>query len=103
MAQTSGVINDLIELNNDRVAGFEKAMSDLKSENVDLKELFQKFASQSRKNGQELAALVGDANKVETGNSGSLPANVIDVVTKQSAEIQTAHDQVKALRDAAKA
>jgi hypothetical protein len=68
---TTGVINDLIEINNDRVAGFEKVIADIKDENIDLKELFQVYAEQSRKNGQQLAALGGSPEDVETGNSVS--------------------------------
>ncbi|OOQ60342.1 ferritin-like domain-containing protein [Mucilaginibacter pedocola] len=77
----TGVINDLIEINNDRVAGFEKAIADIKDENVDLKQLFQGYAEQSRKNGQELAAIVGSVEEVETGNSisGTLHRAWIDV------------------------
>lgn len=77
----TGVINDLIEINNDRVAGFEKVIADINDENIDLKEVFQLFAQQSRKNGQELAAIVGSANDIETGNSvsGTLHRAWIDV------------------------
>ncbi|MBB6107590.1 ferritin-like domain-containing protein [Mucilaginibacter lappiensis] len=79
--KSAGVLNDLIEINNDRVAGFEKAIADIKDENVDLKSLFQGYAGQSRKNGQELAALVGAYGEVETGTSvgGSLHRAWIDV------------------------
>lgn len=79
--QATGVLNDLIEINNDRVAGFEKAIADIKDENIDLKEIFQGYAEQSRKNGQELAALVGNAGEVETGTSvsGTLHRAWIDV------------------------
>ena len=146
--QSSGVINDLIEINNDRVAGFEKVIADINDENVDLKALFQKYATQSRKYGLELAALVGDASEVETGNSvagtlhrawidvkslfggsdrasilseaergedaikkaykealsgGELPSSAMETVTTQAQGVQAAHDEVKALRDAAKA
>ena len=69
--KSTGVLNDLIEINNDRVTGFEKAIADIKDENIDLKELFQEYAAQSRKNGQELAALVGTSDDVETGTSVS--------------------------------
>lgn len=141
------VLNDLIEINNDRVAGFEKAIADIKDENIDLKELFQGYAAQSRKNGQELAALVGAYGEVETGSSVSgsihrawidvksifggndresilseaergedaikkayrdalsgagLPTNAVEAVSRQAQEINAAHDQIKALRDAAK-
>jgi uncharacterized protein (TIGR02284 family) len=76
-----GVLNDLIEINNDRVAGFEKAIADINDENIDLKSLFQGYAEQSRKYGQELAALVGSVDEVETGNSvsGTLHRAWIDV------------------------
>jgi len=82
MATTgTGVLNDLIEINNDRVAGFEKAIADINDENIDLKTLFQGYAEQSRKNGQELAAIVGSVDEVETGNSvsGTLHRAWIDV------------------------
>ena len=143
----TGVLNDLIEINNDRVAGFEKAIADIKDENIDLKELFQSYAEQSRKNGQELAALAGSADEIETGNSVSgtlhrawidvksifggndresilseaergedaikkayrdalsgtdLPTNAVETVSSQAQQINAAHDQIKALRDAAK-
>jgi uncharacterized protein (TIGR02284 family) len=80
-ANATGLLNDLIEINNDRVAGFEKAIADIKDENIDLKQLFQGYAEQSRKNGQELAAIVGNADEVETGNSvsGTLHRAWIDV------------------------
>lgn len=63
--------NARFEINNDRVAGFEKAIADIEDENIDLKELFQGYAQQSRKNGQQLSALVGSADELETGNSVS--------------------------------
>lgn len=146
--KTVSLLNDLIEINNDRVAGFEKAIADIKDENVDLKAIFQRYAEQSRKNGQELAALVGNYGKVETGtsvagslhrawidvksifggsdragilseaergedaikkaytdaiSSGNLPVDASSVVAEQAQGIKQAHDEVKALRDAAKA
>ncbi|WP_229248134.1 PA2169 family four-helix-bundle protein [Dyadobacter sandarakinus] len=75
------MINELIELNNDRVAGFEKVIADINDENIDLKAIFQEYAQQSRKNGQELAAIVGSVEEVETDNSvaGTLHRAWIDV------------------------
>ena len=35
--------------------------------------------------------------------TGSLPANVMEIVRKQAASVQAAHDKVKSLRDMAKA
>ncbi|CAM4063177.1 conserved hypothetical protein [Pedobacter westerhofensis] len=76
------VLNDLIEINNDRIAGFEKALADIDDQNIDLKALFQEYASQSRKNSQELTALVaGYGSDIETGTSisGGLHRAWIDV------------------------
>ncbi|MES2457970.1 MAG: PA2169 family four-helix-bundle protein [Bacteroidota bacterium] len=79
---TISVLNDLTEINNDRVAGFEKALADINDENIDLKALFQEYSAQSRKFSQELTALVaGHGEEVETGNSvaGTLHRAWIDV------------------------
>ncbi len=76
------LLNDLITLNNDRVAGYEKAMSDVKNENVDLKAIFQKYSEQSRKFSQELTQAVAEhGEKADTGTSvgGSLHRAWIDV------------------------
>lgn len=48
------VLNDLIQINNDRVKGYEKAAADAKSTDVDLHATFTKMADQSRKNAAEL-------------------------------------------------
>lgn len=142
------VLNDLTEINNDRIAGFEKAIADIKDENVDLKALFQEYSSQSRKFSQELTAIVaGYGEDVETGNSvagtlhrawidvkslfggsdrasilseaergedaikaaykvalenGDLSGTALETVSNQASEIKSAHDAIKALRDAAR-
>lgn len=78
---TTGLIEDLIEINNDRVAGFEKAIEDINDENIDLKALFEEYAQQSRKNVQELSAIAGSAPHLETEKSvsGTLHRAWIDV------------------------
>jgi uncharacterized protein (TIGR02284 family) len=64
------VLNDLIEINNDRIDGFNRASKDLGEGDADLKAVFEKFASDSRQNVQELSAAVGQAGgEVETGNT----------------------------------
>lgn len=77
----SGVIGDLIEINNDRVAGFEKVIEDINDENVDLKTIFAEYAQQSRKNVQELSAIAGTAPHLEEDKSvsGALHRAWIDV------------------------
>ncbi|NHA02703.1 PA2169 family four-helix-bundle protein [Mucilaginibacter sp. HC2] len=81
-AKSTEVLNDLIEINNDRVAGFEKAIADIKDENIDLKELFQEYSAQSRRFSQELTQVVAnEGGEAETGTSasGSLHRAWIDV------------------------
>ena len=80
--KTTDLLNDLIEINNDRVAGFEKVLADITDENADVKQLFQEYSSQSREFSQQLTAIVASNNEeVETGNSvsGTLHRAWIDV------------------------
>jgi uncharacterized protein (TIGR02284 family) len=49
-------INDLIEINNDRIEGYEKAMEELKPTDTDLQQVFTRMAAQSRGFVQELRA-----------------------------------------------
>lgn len=82
VTERNAVLNDLIEINNDRIAGFEKALADIKDENIDLKTIFQSYATQSRKFSQELTAAVaktGDDPETDTSFSGSLHRAWIDV------------------------
>ena len=80
--ENTTVLNQLIEVNNDRFEGFQKAIADIKDENIDLKAIFQEYSSQSHKFSQELTSLVAAAGEdVETGNSfsGTLHRAWIDV------------------------
>jgi len=82
MSNTSEVLNGLIEINNDRVEGFQKALADIKDENIDLKGLFQEYASQIRTYAQqltELAEAYGSATETGTSVSGKLHRAWIDV------------------------
>jgi uncharacterized protein (TIGR02284 family) len=71
----TGVLNDLIRINHDRVVGYEKAIDELKDEDADLKVLFQRYTSESRQYGQELTAEVSrlGGNPADgTTNSGKV-------------------------------
>ncbi len=66
------ILNDLIEINNDRIAGFEHAEKDLEDKDLDLKAIFQNLKEESRQNVQELSTAVGQSGgEAETGTSGS--------------------------------
>lgn len=80
--KTVEVLNDLIEINNDRADGFDRAAKDLKDENIDLKATFEKFSDESRTNVTELAGLVGTQGEApDTGNTilGSLHRAWIEI------------------------
>ena len=66
------VLNDLIEINNDRVNGYEKAAEETKDRDVDLQAIFNKMADDSRKYAAELTREVGRLGGTpETGTTSS--------------------------------
>ncbi len=75
-SELTGVLNDLIEINNDRIAGYEKAADETKGLDVDLKAIFYKMADESRKYKSELTLEVnrlgGDPVTDATTNSGKI-------------------------------
>lgn len=66
------ILNDLIQINNDRVSGYEKAMNDLATEDSDLKSVFSEMIRQSS---QHKAALIREVQIlggiVESGTTTS--------------------------------
>ena len=69
------VLNDLVEINNDRIVGYEKAADETKSVDVDLQAIFHKMADESRKYKSELVEEVtrlGGEPSTGTTNSGKL-------------------------------
>ena len=70
-----GVLNDLIQINNDRINGYEKAIEEIKDRDVDLNGIFSKLANDSRKYAAELSREVirlGGDPDTGTTNSGKL-------------------------------
>ena len=70
-----GLLNDLIQINNDRVVGYEKAIDELKADDADLKMLFQRYTLESKQFTneltQEVTRLGGDPSDGTT-NSGKI-------------------------------
>lgn len=142
------LLNQLIEINNDRVEGYETASGETKD--VDLQNLFSELRATSRDNLAELrtevsrlggkpeegtrvtgkffrawmevkSALSTDdratvLNSCEFGedkaleayedvleSSGNLSLEQMHMITAQRSKLQSEHDRVKALRDAANA
>lgn len=57
--ENENVLNDIIQINNDRIAGYEKAAKQLKESNDDLHNIFSAMALQSRQFVNELRVLLG--------------------------------------------
>lgn len=61
--KTYDVLNDLIQINNDRIEGYERAAKETASEDSDLRSLFLSMASESRRYVNELNQHVSMAGK----------------------------------------
>ena len=69
------MLNDLLQINNDRIVGYQKAIDELKPEDSDLKVLFTRYISQSRENATELTTEITrlDGKPTDgTTNSGKI-------------------------------
>ena len=69
---TIEILNDLIEINNDRIKGYERAIEELKDSDGDLRILFENMIDQSRRArlalGKEVQVLGAD---MDTGTTTS--------------------------------
>lgn len=74
--ENADLLNQLIEINNDRIEGYEKAISLLSGEgNYELQDIFEKYRDQSIQFKNDLIPLVvreGDIPTEETRTSGKL-------------------------------
>jgi len=70
--KTYDVLNDLIQINNDRIEGYERAAKETASEDSDLRSLFLSMASESRRYANELTRYVSQAGEEPAdGTTGS--------------------------------
>ncbi len=76
------ILNDLIQINNDRVTGYERAINELKDEDADLRTVFQSYATNSSRHVVELTEEViklGGHPSDGTTNSGKIYRAWMDV------------------------
>ena len=69
------VLNDLIEINNDRVKGYQKATEEIKNLDLDLHAIFESLANDSRKYAAELIQevnILGGEFSTDTTTSGKI-------------------------------
>ncbi len=77
-------LNGLIEINNDRVNGYEKAIEETKDLDMDLRAIFSSMASDSRKYAGELSTVVSQSGGTPadgTTNSGKVYRVWMDIKT----------------------
>ena len=79
------ILNDLVAINNDRIAGYEKAINELKEEDEDLKAIFLNMIDESRQ------------IRMELGNEVQVLGGVIEGGTTNSGKIYRAWMDVRAL------
>lgn len=81
-SDTIVVLNDLVAINNDRIAGYEKALKELSAEDSDLSSLFTDMVRESQEIRNELGTEVQvSGGEMETGttNSGKIYRAWMDV------------------------
>lgn len=79
---TIEILNDLVEINNDRIVGYEKAIKELKEEDEDLKILFLNMIDESRQARLDLGnevQVLGGVMEGGTTNSGKIYRVWMDV------------------------
>jgi len=76
------VLNDLIKINNDRINGYQKAVSEITATDVDLQAMFRKMANESREYVRELSNAVeklGGEPATDTTVSGKIYRTWMDI------------------------
>lgn len=101
----TSVLNDLIQINNDRITGYEKASKEIENIDIDLKAVFSKMADESRKYKSELTQEVtrlGGEPSTDTTNLGKIYRVWMDVkVTFSGNDRQTVLNSCEYGEDAA--
>lgn len=91
------ILNDLVQINNDRIAGYEKAIAELQPEDSDLKSLFTRMIGESHQYKMALATEVqalGEEVENGTTNSGKIYRAWMDVKA-----VFTGHDRKTVLNN----
>ncbi|MFC5283265.1 PA2169 family four-helix-bundle protein [Pedobacter alpinus] len=80
--QISEILNDLVQINNDRVEGYEKAIAELRNEDGDLKALFLSMIHESRSYKMALSTelnVLGADTETDTTTSGKIYRAWMDI------------------------
>jgi uncharacterized protein (TIGR02284 family) len=83
LEKTVDVLNDLVQINNDRITGYEKAIEDSKNDGSSYASLFNQMIQQSREYKNQLIAEIktagGDADYKSTTASGKIYRMWMDI------------------------
>ena len=96
--KSSEVLNDLIEINNDRSAGFQRALKDLGEGDTDLKTLFEEYSTQSQTFAQDLTAIAAQGGADTDGGNNSA-AGAIHRAWIDVKALFTGHDRKAVLQE----
>jgi uncharacterized protein (TIGR02284 family) len=80
--RTTTVLNDLVQINNDRITGYQRAIEELNSADTDLQALFNDLIQESIAYRSELSTAItaaGDTPDTGTTNSGKIYRIWMDV------------------------
>lgn len=95
--KVTGILNDLIQINNDRIVGYEKGIDELKDGDADLRTLFHRYTQESKQFVTELThevtRLGGDPSDGTT-NSGKIYRVWMDLKA-----VVTGHDRKTVLNN----
>ena len=70
--ELDNILNDLLQINNDRIAGYEKAINEAKDLDIELKAIFDAMIRQSLEYKEELAKVIEkNAGIVEDGTTAA--------------------------------
>lgn len=95
--KVTGILNDLIQINNDRIVGYEKGIDELKDEDADLRTLFHRYTQESKQFVTELTHEVtrlGGNPSDGTTNSGKIYRVWMDLKA-----VVTGHDRKTVLNN----
>jgi uncharacterized protein (TIGR02284 family) len=87
------ILNDLVQINNDRIEGYERAIKELKDGDADLKELFSKMIAESIEYKSQLVSAGANPDN-DTTNSGKIYRVWMDVKA-----VFTGHDRLTVLEN----
>jgi uncharacterized protein (TIGR02284 family) len=79
---TIDILNDLVQINNDRIRGYERALKETTAENDDLKSLFSRFIGESHQCKMELGTEIqalGEDMDTDSTTSGKIYRAWMDV------------------------